>query len=307
MAARALARSAASSRSVELTKTRNSWSGVRMVRAAGNPLTVHPFASVSTPTAAILARGSRRRPPKRTPQGGGGYCGRVTVRLSAVRFDSPDPARMAAFWAGVLGRVPVEAEGALFLPGDETQIGLRFVEGPIVRTGRNRLHLHLTSEGHGEQLEMLERIASLGGARRGTKPLHAGRDIYAADPDGNEICLIAPGNDYLAGCGLLGEVTCDGRRAAGLFWHEVLGWPLVWDRDEQVVIQSPAGGTKVAWDAWPDSPARGREGQRFEVVASDLAADVLDLVAAGARVVDDLGDTLTLCDPGGDAFSVSHS
>ena len=79
----------------------------------------------------------------------------------------------------------------------------------------------------------------------------------------------------------------------------------MWDRDEQVVIQSPVGGTKVAWDAWPDSPASGREGQRFELVASDPHADLEALVAAGATVLDDRGATLTLADPGGDAFSVS--
>jgi hypothetical protein len=48
---------------------------------------------------------------------------------------------------------------------------------------------------------------------------------------GYEFCVIEPGNAYLAGCGVLGELACDGTRQVGLFWQAVLGWRLVWDRD----------------------------------------------------------------------------
>ena len=44
-----------------------------------------------------------------------------------------------------------------------------------------------------------------------------------ADPGGNELCVIEPSNNFLAGTGYLGEVTCDGTRAAGLFWRDALG------------------------------------------------------------------------------------
>ena len=67
-----------------------------------------------------------------------------------------------------------------------------------------------------------------------------------AGPEGNECCVIEAGNRYLAGCGPLGELACDGTRAVGLFWSAALGWPLVWDQDEETVVPSPAGGTKVA-------------------------------------------------------------
>lgn len=58
----------------------------------------------------------------------------------------------------------------------------------------------------------------------------------------------------LAGCGLLGEVACDGTREVGLFWRDVLGWPLVWEHDQEIAIQSPHGGTKVAWGGPPVAP-----------------------------------------------------
>ena len=43
-------------------------------------------------------------------------------------------------------------------------------------------------------------------------------------------------------------------REVGLFWSEALGWPLVWDQNEQTAIQSPHGGTKVAWGGPPLRP-----------------------------------------------------
>ena len=80
-----------------------------------------------------------------------------------------------------------------------------------------------------------------------------------ADPEGNEFCVIEPGNAFLAGCGFLGELACDGTRDVGLFWSEALGWPLVWDQDEETAIQSPRGGTKVAWGGPPVAPNDGAE------------------------------------------------
>ena len=70
--------------------------------------------------------------------------------------------------------------------------------------------------------------------------------IVLGDPDGNAFCVIEPGNRFLADCGYLGEVTCEGSRDVGLFWRDALGWPLVWDRDEETATQMPAGGTKLS-------------------------------------------------------------
>lgn len=45
-----------------------------------------------------------------------------------------------------------------------------------------------------------------------------------------------------------------------MFWSEALGWPLVWDQDEETAIQSPHGGTKVAWGGPPVAPKVSRSG-----------------------------------------------
>ena len=63
--------------------------------------------------------------------------------------------------------------------------------------------------------------------------------IVLTDPEGNEFCVIEPGNKYLAGCGFMAEITCAGSRETGFFWSEALEWPLVWDQGLQTAIQSP--------------------------------------------------------------------
>nr|WP_255392579.1 VOC family protein [Kineosporia sp. A_224] len=72
-----------------------------------------------------------------------------------------------------------------------------------------------------------------------------------------------------ARCGFLGELACDGTRAVGVFWSEALGWPLVWDQDEETAVQSPHGGTKVAWGGPPVAPKVVRNRQRFELAVVD--------------------------------------
>jgi hypothetical protein len=39
-------------------------------------------------------------------------------RLGAIHIDSHDPARLARFWAGLLGREHVGHDGGVSLPGD---------------------------------------------------------------------------------------------------------------------------------------------------------------------------------------------
>jgi len=230
----------------------------------------------------------------------------MSLRLVAVSYDAHDPEALGVFWAGVLGREIVEDANGLLLPGNDTQLGLRFVSATTEKSGRNRLHLHLTSSTTEDQRRTVETVLRLGGRRFGTRPLPMGRGfIFLADPDGNEFCVIEPGNNYLAGCGFLGEFTCDGTREVGLFWRDALGWPLVWDQGKQTAIQSPRGGTKISWDSWPAAPKNGRNRQRFDLAASDITAAVQRLVALGATELGDRHGAVELADPDGNEFSVS--
>jgi hypothetical protein len=228
----------------------------------------------------------------------------MPVRLEAVSFDAHDPAEVAAFWAGVLGRTIVgEARGAL-LPGDDTQVGLRFVASATVKSGQNRVHLHLTSSTLEDQRHTVETALGLGARHIDVGQLPEEDHVVLADPGGNEFCVIGPGNNFLAGCGFLGEVSCDGTREVGLFWRDALGWPLVWDQHEETAVQSPRGGTKVSWGGPPVAPKHGRNRQRLDLAAPDLAAEVARLVALGATELSKRDGGVELADSDGNEFSV---
>jgi catechol 2,3-dioxygenase-like lactoylglutathione lyase family enzyme len=231
----------------------------------------------------------------------------VALRLEAVTFDVADPAAVAAFWAGLLGReVRTESGGAL-VPGDTTQVGLRFVSSDTEQVGPRRLHLHLTSTSLEHQRRTVEMALRLGGRHIDVGQGPDVEFVVLADPGGNELCVIEPGNNYLAGAGYLGEVTCDGTRDVGLFWHDALGWPLVWDENEQTAVQSPLGGTKISWDSWGGAKVRAkkvRNRQRFDLVTADPTSEVERLVSLGATRLSDLSDGVELADPDGNEFGL---
>jgi hypothetical protein len=140
--------------------------------------------------------------------------------------------------------------------------------------------------------------------------------VVLADPEGNELCVIEAGNAFLADTAFLGELACDGTRDVGLFWSRVLSWPLVWDHDEETAIQSPLGGTKIAWGGPPVRPRSGRNVLHLHVSPlapeghDDRAQDAQDaeverLLSLGAARLDaGHGDAcgVPLADPDGNEF-----
>jgi hypothetical protein len=232
------------------------------------------------------------------------YRGVMTSRRLVVAFDARDPARLAHFWAGVLGRVVQDADSAL-LPGGETQLSLRFVPGFAEKMGPNRMHVHLTSSDLADQQHTVATALRLGARHIDVGQLPEEGHVVLADLEDNEFCVIEPGNAFLAGCGFLGELACDGRRQVGLFWSTALGWPLVWDQDQETAIQSPHGGTKIAWGGPSVAQKVGRNRQRFDLVTVDgeQSAEVDRLVSLGAtRLEAAEDDPVALADPDGNEF-----
>jgi hypothetical protein len=231
-------------------------------------------------------------------------------RLLAVTFDAHDAIQVAEFWAEMLDRDLVEDAGGALLPGDDTQLSLRFVPSSTPKTGLNRMHLHLTSATPADQQHTVGRALELGGRHCDVGQRPEDGHVVLADPGGNEFCVIEAGNAYLAGCGFLGELACDGTREVGTFWSEALEWPLVWNQDQETAIQSAQGGTKVAWGGPPVAPKVGRNRQRFELIAAEegLGAEIDRLVSLGAtRLEAEQDGAVELADPDGNEFLVKRA
>lgn len=234
----------------------------------------------------------------------------MTSHLFAISYDAADPVRLGRFWAGLLGREMVDdpRDGVLVLPSADTELRLRFVSAQQPKTVQNRMHLDLTSGSLEEQQRTVARALELGGRHTDVGQLPEERHVVLADPEGNEFCVIEPGNNFLAGCGFTGALACDGSQAVGYFWSEALGWPLVWDQDEETAIQSPLGGTKITWGGPPMAPNGGRDRLHFDVAPpadGDQQAEVDRLLSLGATLLNegrsDTGRVL-LADPDGTAF-----
>lgn len=230
------------------------------------------------------------------------------VRLKSVTFDVRDAERSARFWGSMLGRTPAPDGGGVLLPGTESQVGLKFATTPAASIDARRLHLHVTSDSRDHMAALVEQALTLGGSHLDVGQLPEEDHIVLADVGGAPFCVIGPDSSFLAGCGRLGEVACDGTRDVGVFWSAALAWPLVWDHDEETAVQAPAGGTKVAWGGPPVAPKRGRNPERFEVVAEgDAAAEVARLVGLGAVRLGERDGAVELADPDGNEFAVSST
>ena len=183
----------------------------------------------------------------------------MTARLDALCFDANEPLRLARFWAEAL-RWDIDDETGdevALVPTDATTFGIRFRPVRKPKVEKNRLHLDLTTTSLDDQRESVERLVALG-ARHidiGQRPDDA--HVVLADPEGNELCIIEPGNNFLATCERLGSITCDGTQEVGYFWSAALAWPLVWDQDEETAIHAPDGtGPMITWGAAARAEAR---------------------------------------------------
>lgn len=225
--------------------------------------------------------------------------------LLAVTFDVRDPAGVARFWAEMLDRNVVETSSGVLLKGDGAQLGLGFAPCHIETTEPNRAHLHLTSTTEADQQRTVDKALGLGARHLDVGQRPEEGHVVLADPGDNEFCVIPPNSSFLAGCGFLGELACDGAREAGLFWSQALGWPLVWDQDQETAIQSPFGGTKIAWGGPSTSPPVTPPRQRLHLTMTDgdAGSEIERLLSLGASQVDEN----TWADPAGNEFRVVHA
>ncbi len=177
------------------------------------------------------------------------------------------------------------------LPSDSTSFHLVFRSGAGVKVAQNRIHFDLTSISVDDQKSSVTDLIT-----HGAEPADVGQTgdeghVVLADPEDNEFCVIEPGNRFLASCPRLGAVNCDGTKDLGYFFSAALGWPLVWDRDEETAIQAPTvDGPKITWSGPPLMAKSDRERIHFHLgPATGTTTDdaVGELIRLGASRLED--------------------
>jgi Glyoxalase-like domain len=234
----------------------------------------------------------------------------MTSQLVALCFDANDPVRLAHFWAEALRwEVAEETDDEIGLvPTDDTRFRILFLPVPDGKTGKNRIHLDLTTTSIEDQQETVGTLIELG-----ARHIDVGQDpddahVVLADPEGNELCVIEPDNSFLADCGRLGSITCDGSRAVGYFWSEALGWPMVWDQDEETAIRAPdRTGPFITWGP-PLVPKVTKNRLHLDIAPHEQGerrAELDRLISCGATRID-IGqgdvDWVVMADPDGNEF-----
>ena len=238
----------------------------------------------------------------------------MTSQLVALCFDTNDPLRLARFWAEALRWDVGDETGDVvsLVPTDGTRFQIDF--GPVPEPKgpwANRLHLDLTTTSLDDQTETVERLIELGGRHIDIGQGPEDEHVVLADPEGNELCIIEPANNFLTTCGRLGSITCDGTREVGYFWSAALGWPLVWDQNEETAIRAPdLAGPMITWGGAPLNPKLGKNRLHLDIAPladGDQQAEVDRLISLGARRID-IGqgdvDWAVMADPDDNEFCV---
>ena len=236
----------------------------------------------------------------------------MTAQLVALCIDAVDPPRLARFWSALLGWETAEgANGIGLLAGDDTGFRLRFRPTAAPKSGQNRVHVDLTSRSAADQQRTVATALRLGGTHVDVGQRPEEPHVVLGDPEGNEFCVVEPGNGFLADCGFVGALACDGSRQVGYFRSEALRWPLVWDQDQETAIRSPHGGPKITWGGPPVRPKAGRSRLHLDLAVptgGDQQREVHRLVTLGASLVDAGPDDeygagrVVLTDPDGNEF-----
>jgi len=109
--------------------------------------------------------------------------------VDSLTFDCRDPAKVATFWASVLGYEVVEIDGDGADIRDPNGLGWRiiFLIVPEGKAVKNRLHLDLRPTG--SMAEEIERVRSLGASQH--RYVAEGGSFWAwrLDPEGNDCCV----------------------------------------------------------------------------------------------------------------------
>jgi Glyoxalase-like domain len=238
----------------------------------------------------------------------------MPTRLQHVVVDAADPAALARWWAAALGwAITVEEPDEVDVepPGpDGVGVPLVFVPVADPKVSKNRVHLDLRSADADHQAAQVARLSRLG-----ARPADVGQGdvpwVVLADPEGNELCVLDPREEY-AGTGPVAAIVVDAAdpAAQARFWAEASGWPPAAPSGTAVSLRATAGtGPFLEFLEVPESK-RVKNRVHLDVAphpGDDHAAEVARLRALGATPAD-VGQRdvpwVVLADPEGNEFCV---
>jgi hypothetical protein len=237
----------------------------------------------------------------------------MPTRLDNIVVDSADPAALGRFWAELLDW-PIEThddEVDVHAPAEDgSTIDIVFVPVSEPKTGKNRLHIELSSASPDQQVVLVDRALALG-ARRVDIGQRNVSWIVLADPEGNEFCVLEPRPEY-ATAGAIAAVVVDSRDPAALaaFWSVAAGWPVARSAEEGASLRPPDGRGLWLEFVRVDEPKRVKNRVHLDVrpfAGDDQGAEVTELVDLGASMANvGQGDVpwSVLTDPEGNEFCV---
>jgi predicted enzyme related to lactoylglutathione lyase len=108
----------------------------------------------------------------------------------SVVVDCEDPARLAAFWCGVLGYTVVyESSDIVDITSDEATLpGIEFVRAESHERRKSPLHIDLNPD---DQDAEVARLLALGAHRVDVGQPEGASWVVLADPEGNAFCVLA--------------------------------------------------------------------------------------------------------------------
>jgi hypothetical protein len=243
----------------------------------------------------------------------------MPTRLYSLVFDAADPSALARFWAAATGwpityeepdevvvEPPEDDAGAPTEPG----VALVFVQVDDPKVAKNRVHIDLNSRSDSEQSEIVERLLA-----HGAEPADIGqtdvRWVVLADPEGNELCVLDPRDEY-DNAGAVAAIVLDTPDPGALapFWSAAAGWPIVGQGDGHAALARPDGlGPRLELIRVSD-PKVAKNRVHIDVApyaADDQAAEVSRVRGLGASPAD-IGQGeqtwVVLADPDGNEFCV---
>jgi hypothetical protein len=220
------------------------------------------------------------------------------ARFKDLCIDANDPARLGAFWAGVLDRgwQPKE-DGAGLLSGPTPQHSIWINQVPDAKSVKHRVHLDI----YARDLADLEALGATV-----VEPLHGTRTwTVMADPEGGEFCAFLRAEVPTERLhGLVVDSTDPAARAR--WWAGIYG-VAVTDNEQWFTLEGVPGMPILTMDFVPvPEPKTVKNRIHWDV----MVPDVSPLVEAGATLLrkpDEQIDWHVLADPEGNEFCVFTS